>query len=267
MAAPSPPKSRTSLPVYASQAHERSNFPHRRHRTLHVMPASLLLSTASAYFPSPRGCTSKPFPTTDFQALKRTNSFVCIGLPLLCPLFPLFSALAPFVFNRLQPLFPKHPGGGVPLRRALHRQPRRARNGNGKSYLLPIGAQASYQERGILCLSRRAHTFMRLAQTTFFYEWLAGLFLCAREQSVPRLTVLLNRGMLRWCGWLLPNKDGRLPRQHWDRTSRFVPPKTARIWFIKSIPRRGTNTLTRVRSICTPGTAIFAASDTRRRET
>jgi hypothetical protein len=109
---PSAPKSRSSLPVYTSQAHERSNFPHRRHRMLHVMPASLLLSTASAYFPSPRGCTSKPLPTTDFQALRRTNSFVCTGLPPLCPLFPLFSALAPFVFNRLQPLFPKHPGGG-----------------------------------------------------------------------------------------------------------------------------------------------------------
>ena len=116
------------------------------------------------------------------------------------------------------------------------------------------------------CHSRRAHSFMRLAQATF-YEWVAGLSLCAREQSVPRLTVLLNRGMLRWCGWLVPNKGGRLPQQHWDRTSRFVPPKTARIWFIKSIPRRGTNTLTRVRSNCTPGTAIFAASDTRRRET
>jgi len=84
---------------------------------------------------------------------------------------------------------------------------------------------------------------------------------------VLRLTVLLNPGMLRRCGWLAPNKGGRLPRQHWDRTSRFVPPKTARIWFIKFIPMQVTNTPTRVRSICTPDTVIFAASDTRRRET
>jgi hypothetical protein len=30
----------------------------------------------------------------------------------LVPLFALFSALPSFVFNRLQPLFPKHPGWG-----------------------------------------------------------------------------------------------------------------------------------------------------------
>src|ERR1700732_600651 len=29
-----------------------------------------------------------------------------------CSLLPLFWKLPPFVFNRLQPLFPKHPGGG-----------------------------------------------------------------------------------------------------------------------------------------------------------
>ena len=89
-------------------------IPHPRHRMLHVMSASLLLSTASAYFPSARGCTSKPFPTTGFQALKRTNSFACIGLPPLCALFSLFSAFVSFVLNGLQPLFPKYRGYGYP---------------------------------------------------------------------------------------------------------------------------------------------------------
>jgi hypothetical protein len=32
-----------------------------------------------------------------------------------CSLFALFSDVAPFVFSNLQPLFEKHPGGGVPL--------------------------------------------------------------------------------------------------------------------------------------------------------
>jgi hypothetical protein len=37
-----------------------------------------------------------------------------ILLEPLCRLFGLFSALVSFVFNRLQPFFPKHPGGGYP---------------------------------------------------------------------------------------------------------------------------------------------------------
>jgi hypothetical protein len=40
--------------------------------------------------------------------------FVFILLRPLSPLFALFCALPSFVFNRLQPLFPKHPGGGSP---------------------------------------------------------------------------------------------------------------------------------------------------------
>src|SRR5216684_5160075 len=40
------------------------------------------------------------------------KSHVLSSLQPLLPLFALFSALPPFVFNRLQPLFPKHPGGG-----------------------------------------------------------------------------------------------------------------------------------------------------------
>jgi len=40
------------------------------------------------------------------------KSIVFRYLPPLFPLFALFSALPPLVFSRLQPLFPKHPGGG-----------------------------------------------------------------------------------------------------------------------------------------------------------
>jgi hypothetical protein len=53
------------------------------------------------------------FPTTDFPAFRHANSFAFKSLQPLCRLFVLFSALVSFVFNRLQPLFPKHPGWGV----------------------------------------------------------------------------------------------------------------------------------------------------------
>src|SRR5229473_3590430 len=41
------------------------------------------------------------------------KSHVLSSLQPLVPLFALFSAPLSFVFNRLQPLFPKHPGWGV----------------------------------------------------------------------------------------------------------------------------------------------------------
>jgi hypothetical protein len=47
------------------------------------------------------------------SGVQHANPFVCIGLLPLCPLFSLFSAFVSFVFNRLQPLFRKHPGGGI----------------------------------------------------------------------------------------------------------------------------------------------------------
>ena|SRR5713226_6651797 len=70
-----------------------------------------------AYFPSPRGCTTTSSLPFNFQ--------LCVSVPLWqipcsqqfaasLPLFALFSALPSFVFNRLQPLFAKHPGGGYP---------------------------------------------------------------------------------------------------------------------------------------------------------
>ena len=46
-------------------------------------------------------------------ARKHANSVVCIGLEPLCRLFAPFSSHVSFVFNRLQPLFRKHPGVGV----------------------------------------------------------------------------------------------------------------------------------------------------------
>ena len=63
--------------------------------------------------PVATGVYRPSLPTTDFQTLGQANSFVCIGLEPLCRLFVLFSAFVSFVFNRLQPLFPKHPGWGV----------------------------------------------------------------------------------------------------------------------------------------------------------
>jgi hypothetical protein len=48
-----------------------------------------------------------------YGTFRHAKSFVCIGLLPLCRLFALFSALASFVFNRLEPLSTKHPGGGT----------------------------------------------------------------------------------------------------------------------------------------------------------
>jgi len=51
-------------------------------------------------------------------ALTRSDDFQFFSSHLFsgdCSLFALFSEVAPFVFSNLQPLFGKHPGGGVPL--------------------------------------------------------------------------------------------------------------------------------------------------------
>jgi hypothetical protein len=77
--------------------------------------------------PVATGVHPPSFPTADFQTFKRANSFACKGLPPLCRLFALFSALAAFVFNRLQPLSTKHPGYGV--RFSLPRSPLATRPG------------------------------------------------------------------------------------------------------------------------------------------
>jgi hypothetical protein len=65
--------------------------------------------------PVATGVCHSSFPTSDFQTSRHAKSFVYIGLLPLCRLLALFSAFASFVFNRLEPLFTKHPGwGGYP---------------------------------------------------------------------------------------------------------------------------------------------------------
>jgi hypothetical protein len=59
------------------------------------------------------GVYPSTFPSSDFQVSHCAKSFVCISLLPLCRLFALFSALASFVFNRLEPLSTKHPGWGT----------------------------------------------------------------------------------------------------------------------------------------------------------
>jgi len=64
------------------------------------------------------GVSPSSIPIQNFSAsvslCLRGKSHVLSSLQPLVPLFALFSALRSFVFNRLQPLFPKHPGWGVP---------------------------------------------------------------------------------------------------------------------------------------------------------
>jgi hypothetical protein len=72
-----------------------------------------------------RGESPRPFRITDLQIPLRSpccafsrNSLISSRLQPLAPLFALFSAPLPFVFNHFQPLFPKHPGvGGGPTPR------------------------------------------------------------------------------------------------------------------------------------------------------
>ena len=81
---------------------------------------------------------------------------VLSSLPPLCRLFALFFALACFVFKSLQPLFPKHPGGGYlrlfsPLATrhsppATRHFPARLQRPSGLQYTLP---PASPQHRRI----------------------------------------------------------------------------------------------------------------------
>jgi hypothetical protein len=71
-----------------------------------------------------RGESPRPFRITDLQIPLRSpccafsrNSLISSRLQPLAPLFALFSAPLPFVFNHFQPLFPKHPGLGGPTPR------------------------------------------------------------------------------------------------------------------------------------------------------
>src|SRR6266446_5473797 len=109
MVPPSRPKSRSSLPVYPPPHCSVALAGRRLH---HVTPISLPFSAGSAYFPSSRKCTFHRHGVQAFGTCKFANSFVYRSLVPLCRLFALFSAFGSFVFNRLQPLFQKHPGVG-----------------------------------------------------------------------------------------------------------------------------------------------------------
>jgi hypothetical protein len=52
-------------------------------------------------------------PDDPLSRLQRVKAFVYKSLQPLCRLFALFPTFVSFVFNRLQPLFRKHPGWGV----------------------------------------------------------------------------------------------------------------------------------------------------------
>src|SRR5229473_3115095 len=64
----------------------------------------------------PRGGGGAPSISAPCPLCLCGKSHVLSSLPPLCRLFALFSAPPSFVFNRLRPLFPKHPGWGGSVR-------------------------------------------------------------------------------------------------------------------------------------------------------
>jgi hypothetical protein len=67
-------------------------------------------------YTKPRGCGGYFCPAVHESQVTGHKSRPFICLPPLCSLVALFSALVPFVFNSLQPLFPKCRGWGVSWR-------------------------------------------------------------------------------------------------------------------------------------------------------
>ncbi len=64
--------------------------------------------------PGSVGSTTQSSPRLSLRALCLCGKSIFFkSLRPLCRLFSRFSALVSFIFNRLQPLFPKHPGGGT----------------------------------------------------------------------------------------------------------------------------------------------------------
>ncbi len=118
MVAPSQPKSRSSVRVYSTQTLEPSNFPlaRRSGRHLHhVASISLPFSAASAYFPSPPGCTHFAVPKPGHSDGQKRQTFYLHGLaasfPSLCSLFrPPFLCFQPFAAS-----FSKTPGVVYPF--------------------------------------------------------------------------------------------------------------------------------------------------------
>src|SRR6267143_4357638 len=96
---------RRSLPLLTTHHSLPSLLTKRRHLH-HVAPISLPFSAASAYFPSPRGCTLHHSRGSDVRTCKRANAFVYKNLP---PLYHLLRALA-LCFQWLAASFCKTPG-------------------------------------------------------------------------------------------------------------------------------------------------------------
>jgi hypothetical protein len=81
-------------------------------------PIRSLTPVSTAFTQSHRGVGISTFRLSDVQTCRPLCLCVSVANPLLsypCDLFAPFFAPLPFVFNRLQPLFPKHPGWGYPL--------------------------------------------------------------------------------------------------------------------------------------------------------
>jgi hypothetical protein len=94
----------TSLQPQQFQAITHS-FPQRRAAIPSIFNSFRTLSIATGVYPS-------IIPDDRLSDFRRVNPFVYKSLVPLCHLFSLLSAFVSFVFNRLQPLFPKHPGWG-----------------------------------------------------------------------------------------------------------------------------------------------------------
>jgi hypothetical protein len=104
---------------FVAPARRGGRHPHHLASISLSLSLSFPFSVASAYFPSPLGCTTRSnIPNARaIQDLGSANSFACKQLPPLSPVFASFLALPSFVFNRLQPLLRKTPGvgGGYPF--------------------------------------------------------------------------------------------------------------------------------------------------------
>jgi hypothetical protein len=125
MVAPVPAQiTKPRFPLHAAARRRPLLTTHHSLPTLFSLPSSaprgVNISPVLSRFrilPVVTGVCHSSFPTSDFQTSRHAKSFVCIGSLPLYRLFALFSAFASFVFNRLEPLFTKHPGwGGTPTR-------------------------------------------------------------------------------------------------------------------------------------------------------
>jgi hypothetical protein len=94
--------------IQTKQFHELTDSFAQRRAAIPFSPKDLrTLSIATGVYPS-------IIPDYTLSGFQRVNSFVYESLVPLSRLFAHFSALLSFVFNRLQPLFRKHPGVGYP---------------------------------------------------------------------------------------------------------------------------------------------------------